>query len=318
MSERAATAAWRGAARCAPRWEATLGLLVTLGACAAPPPPASEPARQRLAVLAPAAAETLAALGVGDRVVAVGDWVTWPPELAARPKLGAYDAPSRERLLELRVDTLITTASAAGQAGRAELPALGIEVVELETETLAGNLTSILGLGRLVGREAAARQLVDDIQRRIDEVAARAAGVPRRRVLVVVGREPLYVAGPGSFLDDLVRAAGGENVAADAGAPWAQVSIEAMLARRPEVILDSADNRPGALRGAEVGSWGRWPFVPAVADRRVYHLDPTRMTVQGPRLAAIAERLGRLIHPEQFGSPVPDDFAGGAPAAGDK
>ena len=281
-------------------------------ACAAPPrQPAT--AGPRLAVLAPAAAETLALLGAGDLVVAVGDWVTAPAELAARPRLGAYDAPSRERLLQLRVDTLVTTASAAGRAGRAELPALGIDVVELDTDSVAGTLAAIATLGRLVGREEAAAELVDGLEAELAAVAGLAAGAPRRRALVVVGREPLYVAGPGSFLDELLTLAGGENVAADAGAPWAQVSLEAMLARQPEVIVDSADNRRGAPRGAVAGNWGRWPFVPAVRDGRVYHLDPIRLTIPGPRLGEVARRLGRLLHPERFGPPAPDDFAPGEP-----
>jgi len=286
-------------------------LALALAAACAAPPRQGAAAAPRLAVLAPAAAETLALLGAGDLVVAVGDWVTAPPELAARPRLGAYDAPSRERLLELRVDTLVTTASAAGRAGRAELPALGIDVVELDTDSVAGTLASIATLGRLVGREASAAELIDGIEAELAAVAGRAAGAPRRRALVVVGREPLYVAGPGSFLDELLNLAGGENVAADAGAPWAQVSLEAMLARRPEVIVDSADNRSGAPRGALAGSWARWPFVPAVRDGRVYHLDPVRLTIPGPRLGEVAARLGRLLHPERFGPPSADDFAPG-------
>jgi ABC-type Fe3+-hydroxamate transport system substrate-binding protein len=198
----------------------------------------------------------LALIGAGDLVVAVGDWVGWPPELAQRPKLGAYDTPSEERLLELGVDTLVTTASSAGLAA----------------------------------------------------VETRAGGTPRRRVLVAFGRDPLYVAGPGSHFDELVRLAGGENIAHDLGAPYALASEEAMLARAPEVILDSSDNRAGAPRGATPGSWSRWRTMPAVAAGRVYHLDPVRLSIPGPRLGEMAELVGRLIHPELFGPPAPAEF----------
>ena len=289
-----------------------LGLVAALAfvvaACARPDraPPAG-PAR-RLGVLAPAAAETLELLGAADRVVAVGDWVTWPPRLAALPKLGSYDAPSTERLLALQVDALITTSSVAGRGERDELEHLGIRVIEVDTSTFAGTLAGIEQLGRLVDREDRARELVRSIRARLDAVAARVAGVPRRSVLVVVGREPLFVAGPGSHLDELVRLAGGTNVAADAGSAWALVSLESVLARRPEVIVDSSDNRPGARRGAVAGEWGRWPFLPAVAAGRVYHLDPSQLSIPGPRLPEMAELVGRLIHPEVFGAPRPEDF----------
>jgi iron complex transport system substrate-binding protein len=280
-----------------------------LAACARSVPPPPDPTGgRRLGVLAPAAAETLARLGVTERVVAVGDWVTWPPELAARPRLGSYDAPSAERLLELGIDTLVTTASSAGRIERAELARLGIDVIELDTATFAGTLASIEELGRRVGRADAARALVEQMRARLAEVARRVEGAPRPRVLVVVGREPLYAAGPGSHLDELVTLAGGDNVVADAGAAWAMVSLESVLARRPEVVLDTSDNRPGATRGALAGEWARWPFLPAVEGGRVYHLDPARLAIPGPRLPEMAELVARLVHPEIFGPPRADDF----------
>lgn len=280
---------------------------LALAACSRAAPPV--PPGQRLAVLAPAAAETLVLLGATDRVVAVGDWVTWPPEIAAKPKLGAYDEPSRERLLELGVDTLVTSASVAGRAGREELERLGIRVVEFETDTFAGALEGIGTLGALVGREPEAARLVAGVRARVAAVAAGVADAPRVRALVVVGRDPLFVAGPGSYLDELVRLAGGENVAADAGAPWAMVSLEAMLARRPEVILDTSENRPGAPRGALAGDWARWPFLPAVAAGRVHFVDPALLAIPGPRLGEMAERMARFLHPERFGAPRQDDHA---------
>ncbi|GMU63973.1 MAG: hypothetical protein AMXMBFR36_02470 [Acidobacteriota bacterium] len=282
-------------------------LALALAACSRPAPPVAP--GQRLAVLAPAAAETLVLLGATDRVVAVGDWVTWPPEIAAKPKLGAYDEPSRERLLELGVDTLVTSASVAGRAGREELERLGIRVVEFETDTFAGALEGIETVGALVGREPEAARLVAGVRARVAAVAAGVAEAPRVRALVVVGRDPLFVAGPGSYLDELVRLAGGENVAADAGAPWAMVSLEAMLARRPEVILDTSENRPGAPRGALAGDWARWPFLPAVAAGRVHFVDPALLAIPGPRLGEMSERMARFLHPERFGAPRQDDHA---------
>jgi len=266
-------------------------------------------------VLAPAAAETLALLGAADRVVAVGDWVSWPPELASRPALGSYDAPSPERLLELEVDTLITAASVAGRREREEIAGLGIRVVELDTATFEGTLGSIRELGALVGREDRAGTLVDSIRARLAEVGRRARAAAPRRVLVVVGRDPLYVAGPGSHVDELVRLAGGVNVAADAGSTYALVSLETVLARSPEVIVDTSDNRAGAPRGAVAGEWARWPFLPAVTEGRVYHVDPSRIAIPGPRLGDMAELVARLVHPEIFGEAGAEQMAalGGGP-----
>lgn len=278
-------------------------------ACAPAPAPPGAAAGPRIAVLAPAAAETLAALGVEDAVVAVGGFVTWPPVFAARPRLDAFAVAHAERLLALGVDLVVTTASVAGRAERARLAGLGIELVELDTESYAAALESMRSLGRRVGRGAEAERLAAAVEARVAAVAARAAALPRRRVLLVVGREPLFVAGPGSHLDHLLAAAGGENLAADLGAPYAQAALEAMVARLPEVIVDSSENRVGAAaRAALARDWGRFPTLPAVAAGRVWAVDPSRLSIPGPRMGETAELLARLVHPERLGAPAPAEL----------
>jgi iron complex transport system substrate-binding protein len=139
-------------------------------------------------------------------------------------------------------------------------------------------------------------------------VGSRAAAAPRLKVLFVVGRDPLYVAGPGSHIDTMIRSAGGANIAADSGAPYQMVSLEAMLERLPDVIIDTSDNRPDALRGRRPGPWETWDFLPAVRKNRVFWVDPDRLVIPGIRLPAMTERMGRLIHPELFGEPAEADF----------
>ena len=205
---------------------------------------------------------------------------------------------------------LFTAASEAGRGEHDRLVGLGIEVVALDTSTFAGTLAAIAETGRRVGRDAAARRLLDGIAARVAEVRRRAATVPRRRVLVAVGHDPLFVAGPGSHLDELVTIAGGENVAHDGTSPYPMFALETILVRAPEVIVDSADNRPDRPRGMQAGFWAEWPFLPAVAFGRVAVVDPWQLLVPGPRLAEMAELMGRLVHPELFGPPRPEDFAG--------
>lgn len=279
------------------------------------PAPRAGPGALRIAAMAPAAAETLASFGLLDKVVGVGDFVDWPPAVRPLPRLGPYSAPGAEQVLGLRVNLLVTSRSAAASPSVARLRDLGVRVLELETGTYEGTLASIVELGRAVGKPREARALERQIRARMDALARRAATVARRRVLFVVGRDPLYVAGPGSHIDEMIRAAGGENIARDAGSAYQLASVEAMLERMPEVIIDTSDNRPGALHGHENGAWGQWPFLPAVADRRVYWVDPARLVIPGPRLPDMTELVARMIHPEIFGAPAPDELGPlGAPA----
>lgn len=262
---------------------------------------------RRVAVLAPAAAEMLDTLGVLDRVVGIGEFGPWPDGLAELPVIGGYDSPNPERVLELRCDAVVTAASDAGAAAHERLESLGVRVITLDTDTWDGVFDSLRRLGAEFGREDRAGAAAEAMRARLDEVARRAADLRRRRVLVVVGRDPLYVAGPGSHLDRLIELAGGVNVAGDPGPTYRRMSLEAVLERAPEVIVDTSDNGADAPRGRTLGAWERWGVLPAVRDRRVYHVAPGRLVIPGMRLPDMADLMARLIHPETFGAIGPDD-----------
>jgi iron complex transport system substrate-binding protein len=206
-------------------------------------------------------------------------------------------------VLALVADCVLTTDSRAADAAHERLREVGVRVVALDTSTLDGVFVALDRIGAVFERAERAASLARDMRERLAVIETRAAGLPRRRVLVAVGRDPLYVAGPGSHLDAMIRTAGGENVAADAGSPYARLSLEAVLERGPEVIVDISDNRPDAPRGQIAASWDRWPFLPAVRDGRVYHVDPARLAIPGLRLPEMTRLLAQLIHPETFGEP---------------
>jgi len=236
-------------------------------------------------------------------VVGIGQFGPWPGAISGLPAVGGYDSPNIERLLELRCDLLLTSSSEAASGAEQQLRSVGVQVVALETATFDGVFDSLATVGLLFGKGAEALALANGIRARLDRLAASAEGLEARRVLFVVGRDPLYVAGPGSHIDEMIRLVGGVNVAGDAQAPYQQLSMEAALERAPEIIIDASDNRPGALRGREPGMWGRWEFLPAVRNDRVYHIAPERLVIPGLRLPEMTELMGQLIHPEVFGEP---------------
>jgi iron complex transport system substrate-binding protein len=284
---------------------ALLSLSLSLAGCTSDGGATSrdDQAPQRVVVLAPAAAEMLEALDLLDRVVGIGQFGPWPGAISGLPAVGGYDSPNIERLLELRCDLLLTTSSEAGSGAEQQLRTIGVEVLALETATFDGVFDSLTRVGRLFGKEAEANGIASDLSLRLQALANRAEGLQERRVLFVVGRDPLYVAGPGSHIDEMIRMVGGLNVAGDADSPYQQLSMEAALERVPDIIIDASDNRPAALRGRETGIWGRWDFLPAVREGRVYHIDPGKMVIPGLRLTEMTELMGQLIHPEVFGEP---------------
>jgi iron complex transport system substrate-binding protein len=123
-------------------------------------------------------------------------------------------------------------------------------------------------------------------------------------VLFLVGNKPLFVAGPGSHIDRLITLAGGENAAYDSRGSYQMISMEVILSRQPEIIIDSSDNQANASRGRHLGSWAGFDTLPAVVRNQVYWIDPQQLSIPGPRLPEMAELMGKIIHPEIFGEPT--------------
>lgn len=253
----------------------------------------------------------LAAFDMLEHAVAAGDFVDWPPAAARLPRIGAYDAPNLEMLLALDTDLMVTTYSEAALRIHDRIRALGIRVAALRTDTWEHTLEAFAVLGEELGLPERADALTTTLRARMEAVRERTRGLQARSTLVVVGRSPLYAAGPGSHLDELIRAGGGRNILTG-GPPYQLVSMEAVLEGLPEVIIDTSDNR--GPRGDAGRVWERWPFLPAVQEGRVWRVHPERVAIPGPRVPRMAGLVARMIHPEAFKPPEPGQLGPLSPA----
>ncbi|MGH7895576.1 MAG: ABC transporter substrate-binding protein, partial [Candidatus Binatia bacterium] len=271
---------------------AVLVLLALLAGCDAAAPPTPGPAT-RVVTLAPSATETVFALGAGERVVGVCAQCDYPEAAARVPKVGGYLTPSVEAVLGARPDLVVAVPSPGNREAVRAIERAGVRVLVVQDRMLDDLWTSIGSIADVLGIPAAGGRLVADVQGRLDAIRVRVASQPRVRVLLVVGHSPLIVAGGGTLQGELVEVAGGTNVAADVGAAWPQISLEVVVARAPEVILDAA-------MGTEAG--GRELFaalstVPAVVHGRIVTVPPDVLFRAGPRVPEAAAALADAIHP---------------------
>jgi iron complex transport system substrate-binding protein len=155
-------------------------------------------------------------------------------------------------------------------------------------------------VGERTGHAAQARRLLASIDAQIAAVRARLEGVRPRSVVMLVGHQPTVAVGHGSYLDDLLRLAGGDNIADVVPQGWPHLSLEYIIAMRPEVILDG---QMGSDASTPVGFWSRYPEIPAVHERRVFGYPQDPVLHPGPRVGQTLEILARLIHPERFATP---------------
>lgn len=247
----------------------------------------------RIISLSPAVTEMLFAIGAGPMVVGVSDYCNFPPEVAQRPKVGAVMTLNLEKTLSLRPDLFLTTDGNPRFYERLDRLSRA-QIVQVSSVTLASVSQNIEDLGRITGKEAEADRLAERIRRGIRETAARSGTGPRPRVFYMVWGEPLITAGPGSYLDDLIRNAGGENAVRGLppGNPYPPYSWEALVAADPDVILAPEHLKPtlDRLRRTQKG-------MKAVRTGRIVMLDDDLVSRPGPRVLEALEAVSKAIRP---------------------
>jgi len=253
---------------------------------------------RRLVSLAPNITEIVYALGLGDELVGDTDYCDFPPQAKNKPHIGTMVNPSLERIVALRPDLALGTPEANRRETADQLERLGIPLYGVTASTLAGTLASIEDLGRILGRAAEAKNLVAEMQARIDQVEKRIEGQPKPKVLFVVWYRPLITVGPRTFIADVIRAAGGIPIGESLKGEWPRLTLEELLPQNPDVIL-LPKTESFSPSTEEFQSLPGWKDLRAVKERRMYFVSEAIERV-GPRLVDALEELAGVLHTTQF------------------
>lgn len=250
---------------------------------------------ERIVSLSPALTEILFAVGAGDRVVGITDFCDFPTDALGLPRVGGYANPSVESVLALRPDLVVASPGPGNREAVRSLERAGLRVAIFESETLGETLATIRAVARATGTEGRGEAVVRRLRERIDAVAARVAALPRVRTLFCLQVEPIIAAGRGTLPAEILEAAGGENVVAEARYP--RLGIESVIALGPDVIVQSRMDVPEeGERDAAADYWKRWPDLPAVRTGRVRMLPGSAALRPGPRVADAVEEIAEILH----------------------
>jgi iron complex transport system substrate-binding protein len=303
-------------AACAPQATATLAIQATPTPIPATPTTApialtdglnrevtlAAPA-QRIVSLAPNLSEILFAIGAGAQVVGRDEFSDYPSEVKSLPSVGGsmgkYDT---EAVVNLKPD-LVLAASINTPELVQSLEKLGLTVYMLPNPTTMGEMYQNLDtVAKLTGHEAEAANLIDSLKRRVAAVDSKIAAVKERPLvyyeLDATDPNAPYTAGPGSFVDQLIQEAGGQNVGSILKDQWAQISVEQLIVKNPDIIMLG-----DAAYGVSVDQLKQragWSAIKAVQDGKIYTFDDNTVSRPGPRLVDGLETMAKLIHPELF------------------
>ena len=263
----------------------------------------SEPPR-RIVSLAPSNTEILFALGAGDLLVGRDSFSDYPAAALDVTNIGdLYPAVNAEIVVDLEPD-LVLAAGITNPDDVVMLADLGLTVYATSVAADLDDIyADIAAIGALTGRSAEADQLVQDLQARVTAVSATTADVADRPLVFyeIDATDPArpWTAGPGTFVDQLITMAGGENAGNIAADQYAQLSLEQLVAEDPDIIVLGSSTYGGQTPELVAARAG-WDGLSAVQSGAVYTFDDNLVTRPGPRVVDGLETLAKLIHPELF------------------
>lgn len=276
---------------------------VLLGACARPDAPVTtalsvtddaqrpvelaQPA-MRVVSLMPTVTDLIIAMGHAPRLIARTDYDV-DTRIAHLPSIGGGLTPSVEWLAAQKPDLVISWPDNPSRSVVSRLNAVGVPTYAARTETIADALRTVRNVGVLLDAKPAADSLANSISAALDSVRRAVAGLKTVRVAYVLSIEPPTIAGPGTFIDELIQVAGGQNAFADVKQLWPQVNLEEVVRRDPDVIVlarESGADPQGLLAGR-----AGWRDLRAVRADRVYVVSPDHFNRSGPLMPRAAREL---------------------------
>ena len=280
-------------------------ILLIVGGCAKRSAPTETAGTQaegsmRIVSMAPNLTEILFALGLDAEIAGVTRHCNYPPQALTKPQVGTFWQPDIEAVLARR-PTLVVAEGFDRQRRLAEqLERTGCQTLTVTIESVAELYDGIAAIGQAVDRAEQAQALVARLTAAQDRLRQRYAGTPVCKVLWVIQREPLRVAGTQTFVNELIEIVGGVNAIGPTLNVYPPIGAEQVFAARPDVIIeptDSPDLLASQTRSAKA-FYAAFTTVPAVQHDRIYVLDGDLVSRLGPRLDQGLEEIARCVRQE--------------------
>lgn len=260
---------------------------------------------RRIISLSPALTDMLIDLGAGGELVGATAYCIIPLDLEDRVRVvGDYVHLNTEAFL--RQQPTLVFAQARSEKVPRRLRELvrqqGIRLIHVELEKIVNIEKTLLLLGRHIDRHKRAQQLVDEMNEQLRRVQTAVAGRPRPRTLLTIGSGKPIAAGHGTFMDEILTAAGGLNALPEGTRPYPVLNVEWILRIAPQVIIQTRAMGMGQLpsSAADYRYWNQMDTLPAVRDRQVFVVTERRLSIPSSRVGMMAELLARRLHPGAF------------------
>ena len=257
---------------------------------------AAETYPQQIVSLGPINTENVFLLGAGDRLVANTNYCVRPEAAKQIEKIGSVMQISIEKIVGLQPDLILATGLTSPQQLK-QLQNLGVPIVRFDQpRTFSEICDHFLRLGQLLGLEKRAMRIIKEAQNKVAAVTKEIEHLPRQKVFLQIGSQPLFGSEKNTFTHDFITLGGGINIVEDQTS--GTTNYEKVIARNPEVIIIAIMGSESGIAAEQKKNWQRFSVIKAVQSNRVHVINPNLVCSPSPATFAEAlTQIAKLIHP---------------------
>ena len=251
---------------------------------------------QKIVSLSPSNTEILFALGAGDRVVGVTSYCDYPEEAKKVEKMGDYEGPNMELIMKAQPDVVL--AGYVQEELVKNLERMGIPVIVTEAESFEAIYQSISLIGKVTGTDAEAEKITAEMKSKIAEIEAKTKDKEKPTVFYLVWKDPLMTAGSKTFINDVIKAAGGINIAEKVDG-WAKYSAEELIKDNPEILVAALHSTDKGMTKEDLSKNQIFSKLECVKKGKVYVMsDDNIISRPGPRIVKAIEEMAGVFYEE--------------------
>jgi iron complex transport system substrate-binding protein len=251
---------------------------------------------ERIVSLSPSNTEILFALGAGDRVVGVTSFCDYPEEAKNVERVGSFEGPNLELVNKAQPDVVL--AGYIQEDAIKMLESMGIKVIVTEAEKFENIYDSIELIGKVTGTDEKAKEIVDEMRHTIEGITEKYKDRDKPTVFYVVWTDPLTTAGSDTYINEVIKAAGGINVAEKA-AGWAQYSPEALIKDNPEILVSAFHSTDRGMTKEDISKNPIFSRLEAVKKGKVHVMsDDNTVSRPGPRIVIAIREMAETFYSE--------------------
>ena len=249
---------------------------------------------RKIVSLSPSNTEILFALGAGDKVVGITSFCDYPEEAKKIERMGDYEGPNIELIRKAQPDVVL--AGYVQEETVKMLEKMGIPVIISEAESFEAIYHSISLIGEITGTETEAEKIIKGMKDKIAEIQAKIKDKEKPRVFYVVWKDPLTTAGSRTFINDVIKAAGGINVAEKVES-WAIYSAEEMIKDNPDMLIAALHSTDEGMTREDLSRDRIFSMLECVKQGKVYVMpDDNIISRPGPRIVLAIEDMARVLY----------------------